>query len=313
MNDYFPTTGDGVTGFLSDHLNQNQVNVKAILNAPLLENLRKPGISVTTFPRPESELTQFVCEHDFLATPRDDPANRLVTGEGTIPLIHSVFNGEGQKEAMQFPNLPELQIKAILRKYRPFGIAYEGAQTTNYRDNPMPTTYGATVAGVVTVPAHVYIYPGAIICLRLPTPNEHIKRFPRDAANSIKLIPYARTPKTILDSVTTALKSYLYDLNDKPENRHDNNLRRIDPDRNLYENVADALIMFGIEFIDMLQKYDIATVTLANKIPRPRPRPRPRPGPEQEEEEEVGEYEEEEERIPSRREPPPRRHIILQP
>ena len=257
--------GYGTVGNDNDHIGQNQIVVKAVLNTALLLKNKK-GITGKegVYPRADHDITSMISVHDFVVTPTKD-STRSLGSENILPLVHSCFNGEGAEAKQAFPNDEQLQIKKILHAYRPFGVSYDKALTVNPKDILMPKSVGVIVAGSVTIPAHQVMYPGEVVCLTLPKPREKIYRFARDAPDAVKLIPGPSVTKTTVSLISDEMRKYVLDLQKDASTRSDTEANRIDPSRELFKNVADALVMFGLEFMNLLLDKQIISISVLSK------------------------------------------------
>lgn len=252
-------TGEGPEGHGGEWVSQNLIATKGELNRSYLEYLHGYANSVGIFPKAHGPTYYRLGRNDFAVTPSIKHP-RLVSGSTRRPPVHSVFNGDGVDEVAAYPNRPDLQMAALLDRFQFAGVAYDTIDLVRYDDTGRQESVGLAVAGSTTHQAPRDIYTGAIIMLRLPRPDERVMRRTRDDPGTVKLIPDIKTPETTWNLVSSAVKRYIFELTDNPETRLDRGLRQIDPSRNAHEAFADAIVVFGLEFMKVLMDYDIIRV-----------------------------------------------------
>jgi hypothetical protein len=242
--------GEGPEGHGGEFLTQNMVVTAGQFDRPYMSylnsNVNRRGI----FPQVRGPTFQRLGRNDLAVTHNIDHPRMQSDAARRLP-VHSVFNGDGAEEVAMFPDDPELQIAALMDRFRFAGLAYDAISPTKYDDTQTSESVGLQQAGTATLMAVRDVYPGALIFLRLPRPDERILRKSRDDPGTVKLIPDIRTPETTWTQVSASVMRYIFDLTDAPETRNDKQLRRIDPARNAYEAFADAAIMFGLEFLKL--------------------------------------------------------------
>lgn len=253
------TTGLGVEGHGSEYLPQNQINVKAELDGALLDHLHSNSNRAGIYPKALGPLYLKVAKNAFVVTysvahPREVPSSV------SRPLVHSVFNGDGAEELAAYPGRPDLAAAAMLKKWMFMGVSYDGMEHISYQDVGKQQSLAVTVAGATSHKSHQDMYTGAIVFLRLPDPGERPMRGQRDSPGAIVLIPSIKTPETVWKLVSGSVRRHLFDLTDTVETRYDRALRKIDPGRNAYETFADAVVVFGLEFLKVLMSKNVLRI-----------------------------------------------------
>lgn len=252
--------GLGAEGHGSEYLPQNQINVPAEIDGPLLDALHSLSNRQALFPKAAGPLYLRINKNDFVVT-ANITHPRKIQGGIRRPLVHSAWNGKGADEVATFPGRPDLQMAMLLNQWAFMGVAYDGNSHVDYQDLGREQSLAVTVAGSTTHMAHEDMYTGAIVMLRLPGPRDRPARNARNAPGAVKLIPGIRTPETVWKLVSSSVKRYIFDLTDTPETRHDRELREIDPGRNAYETFTDAVVVFGLEFLKVLTAQKIIEVS----------------------------------------------------
>ena len=244
--------GGGVEGHGTEYLPQNHVIISGDLDTQHLKMVQSTSSNKRSlYPKSMASTFQRIDPNDFVVSQNvDDPDD--IDGSNQRLYIHSNFNGEGVEEINAYPDRIDLQLAAVLKKWKFVGISNEGKDPKPLNDVGKQENLGVIVAGTTAHMAHEPMSAGMLVYLRLPRPDELLKRRNRDATDSIKLIPTVKSPETVWKLVSDSVKTQVYDIENRIETRMDRALRKINPSLNAAETFADTVIIFGLEFLKVL-------------------------------------------------------------
>ena len=250
-------TGQGTFGIGGGKwLEQNQVVIKGQLARTHLTNIQhRPSTTAPYYKRIGDTYLRIAQNDPVVTDAGGDPSQYPIDPKLSI---RSVFNGEGVEELSKYG--PNLAKAAILQKVRFAGIAYTDMPFDNIKDSVHSELMGAVIAGTVTMQAYQDMPFGSLVFLRLPDPNERLNRYPGHDNDAVKLIAAIKLPETVSKMVFDSVRKHIFDMQDTVETRHNRDLRKIDPSRNLYETIGDTAIVFGLEFMKVLIENEIIVV-----------------------------------------------------